>query len=167
MLSTEQLNYMAAVIDCEGSISLSRMITKNHPVKNRNSRSIGNPNPGVTERIVLVVAVGMTDRAIPEWLCSEFGGRLNHRSFPGTNYQDRWDWMASSQIASKFLKVIQPYLKLKNIQARLAIEFQDARKPHVPKSLVQMQADEILFQSMKELNSRGKDAMFKVTAITV
>lgn len=156
MLNTEQLAYLAGIVDGEGSISITRTYSKEKRTpKHRNSRSIGNPNPGVYERYVLVVAVGMTDRAIPAWLCEEFGGRLNHRSFPGTVWQDRWDWIAASNIALHFLELVLPHLRLKVIEATLAIEFQKRRVPGISLTLAQKQADDILWQSMHELNGRG------------
>ena len=165
MLNTEQLAYLAGIFDGEGSVTITRTYNKHKPAISRNSRSLGNPNPGVSERMIMQVAVAMTDRAIPEWLHEEFGGRFMSRRFPGTTYKERWDWLASANIAKDFLRIILPHLRLKRLQAQLAIEFQEHRIVGHSLTLAQRQADEILCQSMHELNGRGKDSMGSVNIV--
>lgn len=156
MLSNEELAYLAGIIDGEGSISLVRRKQQHHPVQNRNSRSDGNPHPGVSVRLMLSVMVGMTDGVIPNWLYEEFGGSLSYRVNGNPNWKDRWDWTACSQIGSNFLKAILPYLVVKQRRAELAIQFQDARVPGKRLSAEQRLSDETIYEEMSKLNSRGK-----------
>lgn len=159
MLSTEELAYMAGIVDGEGSISLVRTLQHHRSVIKRNSRSNGNPHPGISERLVLTVAVGMTAGVIPNWLHEEFGGRLNYRVNKNPKWKNRWDWLASSQIGSEFLKAVLPYLILKKRQAELAIQFQDARIPGLPIEMEQRLVDEATYDEMRRLNSKGKVAI--------
>ena len=156
MLSTEELAYLAGIVDGEGSISLIRTRQHHRPAEHRNSRSNGNPHPGISERLVLIVAVGMTEGVIPDWLYTEFGGQLHYRVNKNPRWKDRWDWTACSQIGSSFLKAILPYLVVKKHQAELAIEFQNARVTGHPLDDVRRLLDESIYEDMRELNSRGK-----------
>ena len=157
MLSTEELAYLAGIVDGEGSISLVRFRQSHHPAEHRNSRSNGNPHPGVSVVLRMVVTVGMTEGVIPDWLYEEFGGCLSLRVNKNPRWKDRWDWVATSQIGSSFLKAILPSMVVKKRQAELAIEFQDARVPGHSLSDVRRQLDESIYEEMRELNSRGKE----------
>ena len=156
MLDSEQLAYIARIVDGEGSISLVKAIHKNRPVRKRNIRSLSNPNPGTSKQTFMRVNVSMTDRQIPEWLHSEFGGSLSYRKYPDKNWADRCDWNIASNQALEFLKAILPYLRIKHVQAVIAISFQEDRKPHIQLGDIGKQADEILYNTIRQLNQRGK-----------
>lgn len=155
MLTTEELAYIAGIVDGEGSIGLITVMGNHRPAKRRNSRSAGKEHPGHSPQTKMRVSVGMTERSIPEWLCSEFGGYLTYREFPDKNWKPRCDWTATSQIAARFLEAILPYLRIKKVQAEIALAFQKKRVRGHPLSDVQRQADEILHSSLRELNRKG------------
>lgn len=134
MLSSEQLAYIAGIVDGEGCIGLTRM---------------------KQTRIVMRVSVAMTDKIIPEWLDAEFGGTLSVRNTrPG--WKTRYDWNIYSQKALVFLKQVLPFLVIKKGQAELAITFQEARVPHIRLSNFQKELDGILYETCKTLNARGE-----------
>ena len=150
-----ELAYIAGIIDGEGSISLIRAYQKQRPVRRRNSRSYGNPTPGVRQRTLLAVHVGMTDKQIPEWLHSMFGGSLYYRDNLNENWKGRHDWRLASQKAAKFLELVLPYLRVKSRQAKIAIRFQKYRVPHITLSGDQREMDGMMYDIMRSLNQRG------------
>lgn len=158
MLSSEQLAYIAGIVDGEGCISLFHTTNQHRPVRNRNSRSVGNSHPGRSRQTILRVSVGMTDKTIPEWLYATFGGVLQYRQRAKSSWKDRWDWNLSSQMAAAFLKQILPYLKIKHGQAELGIVFQEMRRPHLSITDIQRQIDDTLVEACHKLNARGKVA---------
>jgi hypothetical protein len=113
--SAETLAYAAGFFDGEGCVSISF----SHPnVRNRRTTPI----------YTLVVKVSNTNKAILEWLQSAFEGSIvEHHSRKekrvGTIWNTAWAWKANGNIATKFLELILPYLKIKQRSATLAIEF--------------------------------------------
>ena len=164
MLSGEQLAYIAGIVDGEGSISIIRTKQKARPVGKRNSRSANKPNPGTYDRTLLKVSVAMTDHEIPEWLHHEFGGALFYRSYPDKNWAERCDWNITGPLAMSFLKSVQPYLRLKQYQAMVAITYQERRVPHLALKDIDKEIDRILCDTMNKLNQRGKVEDAAITA---
>lgn len=100
--------YTAGLFDGEGSV----MILAEPNVKHR-----------------LRIKIANTDHAIINWIQSNFGGSISdnlaetRKRKPNEN--DAWDWRLNGKEARDFLLLIQPFLKIKHEQARLAIEFQE------------------------------------------
>ncbi len=108
-LPETDLAYAAGIIDGEGSIG----IACKKPEKSNHS-----PNHFAH------ITVGMTDHQVPEWLHETFGGNLRYKpADPPRRAQA--SWRVSYRLARRFLKAVQPYLKVKNPQAALALQLYD------------------------------------------
>ncbi len=105
-----ELAYTAGIIDGEGWISI-----KNRQIKN------GYRN------YCLKVGVASTNEPIINWLKGNYGGSICFVKSRG-NRKDKWVWDLATKQASELLKLVLPYLKIKNPQAELALKFQSRRK---------------------------------------
>lgn len=103
------LAYFAGLFDGEGSISII-----SHTLR---------------ERKYLSLLVQFTNTKI--WPCQSlkfaFGGYITRRSSKNKKWQDSWNWVITANQALGFLKIIMPYLRLKQAEAELAIKFQEGR----------------------------------------
>jgi len=100
------LEYMAGFFDGEGCIKISR--EKNH------SR--------FTYR--LRIGIGQKDRSILIRIKQAYGG-IVVACYDKRYNKTYYEWDTSAQRAFQILKQIYPYLQLKKLQAKLAIEFQE------------------------------------------
>ena len=104
------LAYFAGLFDGEGTIFITNNLRKGR--KNLYKQ--------------LTVAITMTNQWIIELFHFAFGGCLQF--IPAhANKKSAWYLSLRSRIASDFLKVILPYLKLKKAEAEIAIRFQDEK----------------------------------------
>ena len=154
-MTNEELAYAAGIMDGEGSISLVKTKQRNKPPKYLNHGNLSNPN-GINIRYVLSVNVGMVDRQVPEWLYEQFGGHLYYRKGQKEGWSNQCIWQITSRLALSFLEQVFPYLKVKRVQAKIAIDFQRDRKVGVGLMSIEKQADTILYEAMRRLNQRGK-----------
>lgn len=103
------LAYLAGFFDGEGCIQLRRK-TK-------------------CQSLVLRVTIGQPNRWILECYRMAFGGSVRPqklpKEFPKAKPQSLW--AAADNIALEFLKVISPYLTLKQGEAKIAIQFQETK----------------------------------------
>lgn len=139
MLTVEKLAYIAGIVDGEGYVGLVKQ------TYGRGRRGYG---------YNLTVTVGMTNETLPTWLHAEFGGVLSHRTHGGNN-KDSWDWRLRGPGAKSFLELILPYLVIKKGQAEIGISFQNIRDSS-NHSKLKREVDELLYNSVRKLNSRGK-----------
>ncbi len=109
MASKIELAYTAGIIDGEGSIAIYNMSMPPHTGKRTHA---------------LRVRVGMCDMGIPHWLQLRFGGSVSKSKPKNPRHLMVYTWTLSTKAAGGFLQSILPYLKLKQEQAELAIEFQ-------------------------------------------
>lgn len=129
------LAYAAGIIDGEGSIKIFKI--KADYLKRK------------TDRYQLQVQVDMVDPKAVTWLQQMFGGKLyDHKRKPETNWRDSKRWYIVTQQAGKFLEKILPYMKVKSIHARLAIDFLKLPPKHPDKHL--------FWERNKELNRIGR-----------
>ena len=108
-----ELAYLAGLFDGEGCVQIA------HHKPQRNKR---------TEQHTLRCAVNMTDEvSVKSFLV--FGGSIcqKTRDIINPKWQNQWTWSVSSNQALRFLEILLPYLRLKQEQAKLAIEFQRFR----------------------------------------
>ena len=75
----------------------------------------------------LQVGITNTNRELIDWLYNTFGGHISDNSHaPSRKFQRAcWQWRVMSIEGVFFLKLIQPYTKIKKRQIELAKEFQD------------------------------------------
>jgi hypothetical protein len=123
----QQNAYFAGLVDGEGSI----YTTFN-----------GAKRPGqINYKKVCVVITMKADKAqpLPEGKTT-WGGSLNIRPPRKSNQHEALDWRMSGKTAEGFLKSIFPYLRIKQRQAKLALEYID----HQHKCMGKKMTDEVL-----------------------
>jgi len=126
--------YAAGLIDGEGCIGVYNQTC---------------PTTKTRRRYILTLRVSMSNWESPLWMKNTFGG--NYRSYTNLGYGKKvmYTWSMSTKIAGEFLKRILPYLKVKQRQAELAIEFQDKKKKGGWKKIAVMEAERILSDAIK------------------
>lgn len=137
------LAYTAGIIDGEGSIGIAK-----HKSKSCKRGYV----------FELSVQVSSSDEWLCQWLKFGFGGSISHSVNKTGN--PMWHWIIAARKASDFLKLILPYLKLKQPQAEIAVRFQDSKKHVCIKSDEQMaieEAQRIMLQDMH----RGRNGSHK------
>ena len=121
--------YIAGLLDGEGTVS-------------------------ITSQLDLRVCIRNTNRAVLDWIKSVIG--------EGNIYGDKrrekvcYSLELSSNKAAHFLKSVYPYLRIKKLQAKVALEFQE-KANRVPSSTYYLIGSEkerrqIIYRQMKELN---------------
>ena len=154
-MNREKIAYIAGMFDGEGSISIMKVLP-------RNGR--------VNIEYKTVVSISNTFEPVIIWikekLNSGYISRTVNKKYP--QHKPNYRWMASYQQAYVFLKMVLPYLIIKQAQAELAIKleksrhnFQQSRKGYKgfteqPKSL--LEEYDVIRESIQILNQR------KVTA---
>lgn len=139
------LSYAAGIIDGEGCITIQK----------------SNSSTCISGYIYsLSVLVRMTDFEIPLWFNEMFGGSFGIARKAEGNRKTVYRWAIRSQEASEFLDSIFPYLKSKQSQAEVAIEFQCNRSykyggGRLSKPLSVLQSEEVLANKLKELHHTG------------
>lgn len=112
-MKIEILAYTAGLLDGEGSIGIICM----KPGKNNNYKLPYHQ---------LHVGIVNTHKGVLDWLKIKFGGSISRHD---KNAKSKtWHWTINTRKAAAFLKIIYPYLIIKQGQAKLAIEFRDNRK---------------------------------------
>jgi len=143
--TTNQLCYLAGVLDSDGCISISKMKAGKQRTKN--------------PRYVLAVTVVNTSKVLMDWLVEKFGGTYKQRKRLSEKHKTTYDWLFSNSKAAGILELVEPYLVSKKGQAQVGIELirdwvtvhgQGANTP--PE---EVERRENLFQEMKDLNQRG------------
>jgi len=104
------LAYMAGLFDGEGCICIGKSKQKNGK-----------------DRYTLKVHITMANPYIPQIFRMAFGGYFVLRTAAQTKHLPTWRWSVEANLATDFLEVLSPYLKLKKSEAILAIEFQRAK----------------------------------------
>ena len=134
--------YAAGIIDGEGSIDIYRVSRKGK-------------NPRYSTRLV----VGMTDPWIPKLLQNHFGGSVYVIKHGDTqNWKDTWFWSIQARKAENTLRLILPYLQIKQRHAELALSFQSRKfRRHKPLSEEEMALEEADRLLMHSYNRRGKE----------
>lgn len=128
MTHTEQLAYCAGLFDGEGSISIKKFVERRH-------RSDGTAYTRL--RYELEIQVNQVRPEAIEILEQTFGGRVYFQSrsngtskTTGKPYSGRWFWAMDSRKAAACLAQLLPFLRLKQPEAELAIQFQGTKLQH-------------------------------------
>lgn len=110
MLEELDIAYIAGLFDGEGSINIFRK-----------------QNKSGSNSYYLEITITNTDFPVLNWLQSVLGGRVDKTSnVKLQSSRPLRRWRASCKDAHRILLVLLPYLRVKKIQAELAIEFQAA-----------------------------------------
>ena len=138
------LAYAAGIIDGEGCIQI---------IKGRKSKY------GVHYHYTLVIRVAMADPEPILWLKQTFGGGLSYIKSYKTREKGMYRWSIGARKAKDFLNFISPYLKAKQGQADIALEFQSLKKPPgtfmrqtSQKPIALLEAESILAEKLQELH---------------
>lgn len=117
MLTVADLAWTAGIIDGEGSIFVMRQKRKD---RERDTN------------FILRVSVQSTDPYMTKELLKMFpdGAEFSVQRERGQGWSDTLKWQLNGKKAARFLKEIMPFLRVKQEQAKLAIEFQDTTKKH-------------------------------------
>ena len=108
------LAYAAGIIDGEGHIALSKYVEKGNRARRRRS--------GLSV-YGFHIAVMMTEPSAVQWLHKTFGGSFKpypHKRCKGGMV---WRWAVCGDSCASLLQVLLPYLKTKQKQAEVALEF--------------------------------------------
>ena len=138
-ISDRDLAYAAGIVDGEGCISIVALRT-------------GVRAHGVDYSLLFVVR--MIDPSAVFFLKEMFGGGLSVQK----NKPPRrpiYNWGLSTKPASRALKLLLPYLRVKKKQAELAIEFANYPQQIHPISKAEFDRRTRLFQQLRQLNKRG------------
>ena len=144
LLSSEELAYIAGFFDGEGYIG----IVMNHGLR-------------------LIVSITNTKVEILYWLKDLFGGSVCNGQRPSQNQKPIYVWTIVSREAAIFIYRIQPYLRLKEEQSELGLEFQRTKNwggnnSRHPVSEETSEYRNFLRAKIMELNKRGiKESLIK------
>ena len=137
------LAYAAGIIDGEGYIGIIQL--------NRNKF---NEMP----RYQMRLTVSMATLAVPAWLHNTFGGSFYIFNSP-CRKKPLQAWRVDSDKALAVLEIIYPYLKEKQQEAQIAIEFQKMRTVKRcngnPKPLWETQIETILAEQLADIHVRS------------
>jgi hypothetical protein len=117
MLTVADLAWTAGIIDGEGSIFVMRQKRKD---RERDTN------------FILRVSVQSTDPYMTKELLKMFpeGAEFSVQRERGLGWSDTLKWQLNGKKAARFIKEILPFLRVKQAQAALAIEFQETTKKH-------------------------------------
>jgi hypothetical protein len=147
MKSQALLAYVAGIVDGEGHIGIEKM------------RS---PRYKKGFQFELVTKVVNTSERLIQWLKMQFAGSIMWRKGSKANHKDSWVWTVEANRAANFLQLILPYLRLKQPQAKIGIEFQAKVKRAIKNRRRGLTDEEFALQEakyilLKNLNKRGKE----------
>lgn len=144
--TSEQLAYMAGMIDGEGSISIfdSRSKTKGK----------------VYFRNRLILSVYNTNEEVVLWMQMNFGGRVRVKKRVRKD-KPCFVWETGWQHARAVLEAVLPYLIIKKSRAELFVEFAKTSKRTgralIPVEVVSRRKE--IVDEMGKLNARGSNAL--------
>jgi hypothetical protein len=134
-----ELCYLAGLFDGEGCITISLAKGK----KRRQPMHL------------LVCALAMTDEAAVRAYHEKFGGQFDG-PVKRPRRQPQWRWRVSANDALKFIKTLQPYLRVKAAQARVGVEFQEDKPRTLICTLNELNRREGLRQKIHSLNGNKR-----------
>jgi hypothetical protein len=140
-LNSEQLGYIAGLIDGEGSIQIQR---RKHRSKTENCEY-------VYDGYSLYLDMSNTNKDLIDWCVENIGGYWGSKNNPKPErWKEAYYWRLSGKETKNFLKKIVHLLIDKRERALVALSFplKSSKKDKILK--------ENLFNQMKQLNCRGK-----------
>lgn len=142
--STEQIAYLAGVIDSDGYIGI---------VKGPVNTAAGGKIP------VYTLTVNVTNTSLPlmEWLVENFGGKYYCRKTPtNANWKQTYNWINSNQKAKAILELVKDYLVVKTPQTLVGLELMDnwVTNKHGT-SQEELNRREKLYQASRDITATG------------
>lgn len=124
-LTEQEKAYFAGFFDGEGSVIIYKRKTPVNYPKREGSRC----GVGVTIPYRIHVTVTNTNYAIVKDFKAAFGAACppypTSHSLKRKNHRPAWKWFASCQKAAAFLRAVLPYLRVKRLEAEVALAMQD------------------------------------------
>ncbi len=152
--TTEQIAYLAGVMDSDGCIAITKA---NKTALMAKTQRIVNP------RYVLRITVTNTSMDLMQWLVENFGGGRRAKQRAKLVHKPTFDWIYDNGKAIDILRLVRPYLVVKQRQADLGIEFiekweypQGGMGARVP--VHEVQRREKCWMTMRLLNQLGSTA---------
>jgi hypothetical protein len=136
------LAYVAGIVDGEGTIGIS--MTK--PYGSR-----------VSPYFRSYCAVVMTDPTVPYFMYGLFGGSIHTYKGRQEQHKATTHWRSSGKITTEVCRLLLPYLKVKQHQAKLVIEFNERVRNCTTRSMPPDELAErlIYVHKIHLLNKRG------------
>ena len=141
MISELELAWLAGFLDGEGHIGIRK-------------RSLLSGSP----RYSIILDVSHTKREAIEFLQNSMGGSTQKRQGK-KEWKTTYKWRVRGKKAQQILEKLSPFLKLKQEQAKLALELADGFKPFqhyhtVPRA--ELNRREQIYQRLRILNKTGQ-----------
>lgn len=147
-LSPTEAAYIAGFFDGEGSVGISKVISK------------GARGKRVNPNYVLHVKISNSDKPALEWIAGKTGGWILSHKVPSVRLH--WKFVKKGIHAMELLKAMLPFLIVKREQAEKAIEFQERQSAHknryeagragpVPRTASEIEYKEHYFRLLKDL----------------
>ncbi len=136
-VSRDDIIYTAAIVDGEGWIG----IISGTGYDRKRAKYV---------RYACQLRIGTTSKELSDWLQLTFGGGVYFRKSQKRQWKDQWHWVCSAKVIRFLLESIQPFLKIKTKQAKLALEYLSHSQENNPEWRLEMKA------KMHVLNKRGK-----------
>ena len=132
--------YVAGVLDCDGSIFVTRQViaSREHP------------------HYTLRISVSNTRPGLPQWFADQFGGNVGCYKKGSHKWKPEWRWACTNTLAADVLRCCLPYLVIKNVQGLLGLEFATTVTPHgkhLPQSFRAIRTR--IYEQMGTLNKKG------------
>ena len=144
MISELDFAYAAGLLDGEGYIAASCHKTKS---RGRTVSTKGKPYLHCDSRI----SISMTDKEPLVWFLEKFGGTVYFKPTSGKKHKDQWTWVSlGNENKVKLLAGVIPYLKVKQKQAILLLEYVQLKRLGSTERRLEIVA------LCKELNRKGK-----------
>ena len=137
MLKMLDKNYIAGIVDGEGSIEIHKQKGRQRVLYNYNVR----------------VRISNTCRDLLLLVQTEYGGVISQR-LPRLNRRKDYQLEISSHYALRLIRDILPFLVIKKEQATLALNL-PRTPPGQPMSAQMQQRQEQLYKALKLLNKKG------------
>ena len=136
------LEYLAGIIDGEGTISIFENKVKGQTWNVRHNAAIG---------------LGLTDRPVVQMFADRFGGNVREERVPNRKLMYRW-YAVGNKRAPEVIKHFLPYLHIKKRQAEIVMEFIKGYKNTLKGKTKAIPKEELLRRQdfrrqIKELNS--------------
>lgn len=150
MIETEKA-YLAGLIDGEGYIGILK-------VKKGNKKHFSSSRDYL---YCPIFKVCMTDETLIRWLVENYGGTFSaRRRSVNPNWKDAFDWVHRNAKCLTLLKEIYPYLRIKNKEVDILIEFSKqnngAGKPITDEN---WSIRDRLYSEIRKLHYRGDNTL--------
>ncbi len=143
-LSKTEIAYLAGLFDGEGCL----LIARTSPGKPWSSRQF---------RFQSRVSLNIRERHICEAFKKAFGGSVRKNSRNNEKWATTYNWQGNSKTVIAMSEALLPFLRLKNRQAKLLLQFQKLKAKSLNKQLDDKtyKIYNEFYEKMRKLNKKG------------